>query len=153
MERSVGAGELFITGAAFVWVVYSLLGRFAVRGLSALATTTYAALWGTLLLAVPAAYQAATLPFVCPDAKSWLAMIYLGALGTALAYVWYYQGVVAIGPARAAVFTNLVPVFAVLLGVLLLGEEILASTLIGGVLVILGVSLVNRNSSAKATAP
>lgn len=149
---SVGAGELFIVGAAFVWVVYSLLGRFAVSGLSALATTTYAALWGTLLLAMPAAYQVATLPFAWPDAGSWVAMIYLGALGTALAYVWYYQGIVVIGPARAAVFTNLVPVFAVLLGVLLLGEEILASTLIGGALVILGVRLTNSNPNAKTVA-
>ncbi|MDN7848330.1 MULTISPECIES: EamA family transporter [Burkholderia] len=48
------------------------------------------------------------------------------------------------GVARAAVFTNRVPVFGVLLSVALLGEPLSPSILAGGVLVITGVALTNR---------
>ena len=73
-----------------------------------------------------------------------LSVLYLGAVGTVLGFVWYYEGVVAIGPARTAVFNNLVPVFGVALSALLLGEPILLSMVIGGALVIGGVTLTNR---------
>ena len=64
--------------------------------------------------------------------------------GTAIAFVWFYDGVKALGPARTAVFINLVPVAAVTLGVLLLGEPLELSMLTGGALVILGVFIINR---------
>jgi hypothetical protein len=41
------------------------------------------------------------------------AIVYLGAFGTVIGFVWYYEGVKAIGPARTAVFNNLVPVFGI----------------------------------------
>ena len=54
----------------------------------------------------------------------------------------------AIGAARTSVFINLVPVFAVALGVLLLGEPLEASMLVGGALVIGGIFLLNRPERA-----
>ena len=74
----------------------------------------------------------------------WASIVYLGAFGTVVAFVWYYQGVRAIGPSRAAVFNNLVPAFGVVLSFILLGEEILVSMVVGGVVTALGVSLANR---------
>ena len=76
------------------------------------------------------------------------AIVYLGAFGTVIAFIWYYQAVQAIGPARTAVFNNLVPVFAVTFGVLLLGEQLLSSMLVGGAMVIVGVMLTNRRVGA-----
>ena len=70
--------------------------------------------------------------------------MYLGAFGTVIGFVWYYEGVKAIGPARTAVFNNLVPVFGITLGAVLLGEPVLLSMIVGGLLVIAGVSLTNR---------
>jgi drug/metabolite transporter (DMT)-like permease len=64
--------------------------------------------------------------------------------GTVIAFIWYNEGIKAIGPARTAVFTNLVPVFGISLGALMLHETILISMIVGGVLVIAGVSLTNR---------
>ena len=72
------------------------------------------------------------------------ALVYLGAVGTVIGFVWYYEGVKAIGPARTAVFNNLVPVFGIGLGALMLGEPILISMVVGGILVITGVLLTNR---------
>jgi drug/metabolite transporter (DMT)-like permease len=68
----------------------------------------------------------------------------LAIFGTVIAFVWYYEGVKAIGPSRTAVFNNLVPVFGIVFGALLLHEPILMSMIIGGTLVITGVTLTNR---------
>ena len=81
---------------------------------------------------------------------AWAAFAFLGFLGTGVAFVWFYQGVQRLGPARTAVFVNLVPVFAIALGVLLLGERVDASMLIGGAIVIAGVWLLNRPQSPSA---
>jgi drug/metabolite transporter (DMT)-like permease len=74
----------------------------------------------------------------------WLALSYLGLIGTVLCFVWYYQGVVRIGAVRTAVFNNLVPVFALLLSVTILKEEVAAYTYAGAAMVIGGVILTNR---------
>ncbi|AFQ50698.1 hypothetical protein GEM_4308 [Burkholderia cepacia GG4] len=139
-----GAGERAMLCAVLSWAAYTVIGRRALDGLSPLAATTYATLWGLALLIVahlfgPHAGGGAPLTW-----QAVASMIYLGAIGTVVAFVWYSQGIREIGPARAAVFTNLVPVFGVLLSVALLGEPLSGSMLAGGALVIAGVALTNR---------
>lgn len=131
--------------AATCWAVYTVLGRHALKGLSPIASTTYAALWGFALLLVA---SFVILHGAVEMAVSWpavAALLYLGVFGTVVAFVWYYQGVKAIGPTRTAVFNNLIPAFGVLLGTVLLGEQLYISMLIGGALVISGVALTNRS--------
>ncbi|WP_282121259.1 DMT family transporter [Ruegeria atlantica] len=144
VRQSFGQGELFMLAAVGSWVGYTLLGRKALGSLSPLAATTWAALIGFLLLALglPLAgpVQVPQLPtFTCT-----LAIIYLAIGGTVVPFVWYYRGVHSLGPERAAVFTNLVPVFGVALGAAILRESVEVSMLVGGALVIAGVSLTNR---------
>ncbi len=144
ISRSIGPGELFMFTGVCAWAAYTILGRHALRGLSPIAATTYAALWGLMLLSVGAAMEMPQLErshFTWPVVAS---IFYLGAFGTVIGFVWYYEGVKKIGPARTAVFNNLVPVFGISFSALLLGEPILASMVIGGLLVIAGVSLTNR---------
>ena len=144
ISNSVGSGELFMLTAVCAWAAYTILGRHALKGLSPIAATTYASLWGLLLLGIGALFQ---LPQLDRSHLTWpvlAAIFYLGAFGTVIGFVWYYEGVKRIGPTRTAVFNNLVPVFGISFSALLLGEPILASMVIGGVLVIAGVSLANR---------
>jgi len=74
-----------------------------------------------------------------------LSVLYLGVLGTSVAFVWYYQAVQRLGAARTVIFNNLVPVFGASFGVLLLGEPLLPSMLLGGAVAIAGVMLVTRS--------
>jgi drug/metabolite transporter (DMT)-like permease len=83
--------------------------------------------------------------------RIWLALVYMGVFGTALAFVWFLEGVKALGAARAAIFVNLVPVAAITLGVLLLGERLTPAMLVGAALVIAGVWIINRPASAIRT--
>lgn len=139
----VGRGEAEIFGAVVSWAAYTLIGKRVLSNLSPLAATTYAALIGTAMLAVA---TAATGGFAWPPPtwQAWVAFGFLGAFGTAVAFVWFYDGVRALGPARTAVFINLVPVFAIALGATLLGEAVDASMIVGGLIVVAGVWLLNR---------
>lgn len=144
ISSSMGAGELFMLGAVGSWTAYTILGKHALKGLTPIAATTYASLWGLLLLSMGALNQ---LPLLDTSKLTWQvlsAIAFLGIFGTVIGFVWYYEGVKAIGPARTAVFNNLVPVFGVSLSSLMLNEPILISMIIGGALVIVGVSLTNR---------
>jgi len=121
--------------------------------MTALAATAWSTLWGTMMLALPAAFElAAGRATSWPDPASWIAMAYLGLCGTALAFVWYNEAVATIGPARATLFTNLVPVFAVVFSVVLLGERPVVASLLGGMLVVCGVYLANRPSASPVSA-
>ena len=140
----VGAGELFMFAAVISWALYTILGRKVLGGLSPLAATNYAALWGTLLLGAVAAPHFATLHSSQFDLRLIVSLLYLGVLGTALAFVWYYMSVKKVGASSASIFNNLVPVFGVAISVVLLGETLLPSMLIGGAIAIAGVMMVSR---------
>nr|WP_223827311.1 DMT family transporter [Undibacterium oligocarboniphilum] len=144
ISQSVGRGELFMLCAVCAWAAYTIIGKHALKGLSPIAATTYAALWGLLLLSCGALLELPQFHWQQLGWQTGTALIYLGAFGTVIGFIWYYEGVKAIGPARTAVFNNLVPVFGISLGALLLGEPVLWSMLVGGLLVIAGVSLTNR---------
>lgn len=88
--------------------------------------------------------------FASLGAAQWLSLpSYLGAIGSALAYIWYYQGIEQIGATRAGVFIALNPLTAVLLGTLLLSEPLSANLAAGGALILLGIFLCNRPSQGK----
>jgi drug/metabolite transporter (DMT)-like permease len=144
LHGALGRGEALLLGCVAAWVTYTLVGKRMLLGLSAVAAATYAAWAGTAMLALVALATGDGVAAPEASAKAWMAIAYLGVIGTAVAFVWYYEGVHAIGPAPAAVFINLVPVSAVLLGVLLLRESLDAATLAGGALVVAGVVLINR---------
>ena len=144
ISQSVGLGELLMFGGISSWAAYTLIGRAVLKGLTPIAATTYAALWGFAFLACGAAFELPSVDWAAFDWKAVAAIIYLGAFGTVIGFVWYYEGVKAIGPSRTAVFNNLVPAFGIVLAALLLGEPVLLSMMVGGVLTVAGVTLTNR---------
>jgi drug/metabolite transporter (DMT)-like permease len=146
--QALGAGELFMIGAISAWAAYTLIGRQLLQGMSPLLSTTCAVLWGCVMLGVLALLETPKLGVAAWSFKAWLSLAFLGVLGTAVAFVWYYAGIVRLGAARTVVFNNLVPIFGVLLAWLLLGEPLSWSLALGGVIAVAGVFLVNRPSSA-----
>jgi drug/metabolite transporter (DMT)-like permease len=140
----VGWGEGALFGCVLAWAAYTLIGKRVLGGLSPLAATTYASLAGVAFLLVANVFTG-SLALPPAEPRVWVALLFLGAIGTALAFVWFYDGVLTIGPARTAVFINLVPVFAIAFGVLLLGEKLEAPMLIGGAIVVAGIYILNRH--------
>jgi drug/metabolite transporter (DMT)-like permease len=78
--------------------------------------------------------------------ETWLALGYLVVFATALGQQAWLFGVRGIGPSRAGVFVNLIPVSALILSALILGDAIGHKEVTGVSLILLGVWLVNRRS-------
>jgi drug/metabolite transporter (DMT)-like permease len=74
----------------------------------------------------------------------WLCIFYLSVFGTVIGFVWYYQGVERLGPTKAGLFINFVPIFAILSALLILGESVTLSLAVGAAMVISGAYLTNR---------
>jgi drug/metabolite transporter (DMT)-like permease len=142
--QSLGLGELMMLGAVLSWATYTLISRKALETLSPIAATTYGTLWGFVFLSIGAFGELKDIDWALLDWRVWTSVFYLGAFGTVLAFIWYYQGIQRVGPSRTAIFTNLVPAFGVLFSAALLGEPILISMVVGGLIAALGVSLVNK---------
>ena len=143
---ALGSGDRLMLGGALSMLVYTLVGRGMMgrpSALSTLAITAYACAVGLLLLAAVAAFELPQVRWSRLGALDAVAIAYLGVAGTAVSFVWFYDGVRHLGAARASVFGNLVPVFGVALAVLVLGEPLLASMVAGGLVVLAGVSLTN----------
>lgn len=70
-----------------------------------------------------------------PNATTWLAVIGLAALSTGLAYIVFFQIVRRSGATNVMLVTLLIPVTAILLGYLVLGESISAREIIGAIVI------------------
>ncbi len=138
----LGPGELLLVLCIFMWSAYTLLGSVALSSLSPLALTAYVMLAGSLPVAVPAWLEQESLAGV--TWQGWAAMAYLVVFGTVIPFLWFYEGVKALGAARAAQFINLVPPLALAESVLLLGEPFTPALLVGAALVVAGLYLTNR---------
>jgi drug/metabolite transporter (DMT)-like permease len=142
--EALGAGEWMMFGAICAWAAYTLIGRSVLAGLTPLAATTWAALFGTAMLLVVAAPDLGQVERTAINPGVLAAVAYLGLLGTGLAFVWYYRALQVLGPSRTVIFNNLVPVFGAGFGVGLLGEPLTASMLLGGAIALAGVMIVTR---------
>lgn len=142
---AIGAGELMMFGAVCAWAAYTLIGRTVLGDLTPLAASAYASLSGTAMLAIVAVPDLGRLGWGLLTGEVLAAVLYLGVLGTGVAFVWYYRAVQELGAARTVIFNNLVPVFGAAFGVLLLGEPLSASMLVGGAIAVAGVMLVSRS--------
>ena len=143
LQGGLGLGELYIFGCVASWVVFSLIGKAVMEDLSPLRSVAYSSIAGTFFLAAPALFDGG-FSFLHYSLLEWANIFYLGFFGTVLGFLWYYQGIRKIGPTRAGLFINFVPISAILLAFLFLREPVTISLLIGTVLVSSGVYLTNR---------
>lgn len=147
LNEKIGRGELYIFVCVLSWAAFSLIGKTILKGLSPLAAITYSTLVGTALLFIPACINGLLHNIRHYSLEAWLGVFYLGFFGTVIGFVWYYDGIRTIGPTKASLFINFVPVSAVILAFIILGEPLTTSLLTGTIFVSFGVYLTHMNFS------
>jgi drug/metabolite transporter (DMT)-like permease len=144
----IGLGDWLLVGCIATWVGYTLIARALLGGIDSLTATAISSVVGTVLLwSVALAVDGATVvtnSITSLSAAGWLSMVFLAVGSTVLAYAWYFRGVAELGAGTAASYISLVPVFGVASSVLVLGESLDASLLVGGALAVAGVVLTNQ---------
>jgi len=134
-------GALAILGAPLCYAIGSFVVKRSYLGISAIATSTLATLAAAVLTLPPAL---ATIHGSTPGLRAIIAIVVLGVLNTALAFVLYYRLIADLGAGRAALVTYIAPVFALAYGAIFLGEAITPAAVIGFCLVVAGVWLASR---------
>ena len=142
-------GDLMVLLAALSWAATSNLTKIMLSwesGYSSLEIVVWYSVtgWALLFPWVIAENWGSAVPD--PSSAEWITIAYLGVISTVLSYVLFAKGIELIGPTAASSYVFLVPVFGVLGGWLLLDEEIGASMILGFVLIVVGVTEVQRES-------
>jgi drug/metabolite transporter (DMT)-like permease len=143
---SVGGLECLTASISYA-VSYIYMDRFlARRGVGPVTLSACQLAAATVMLAIALAVTGAPAPHF--TAESVAAVVVLGIAGTGLAYVLNYQIITSEGATVASTVTYLLPVVAIVLGVLVLSESITVTTLAGITLVLAGVALTRRRARA-----
>lgn len=143
---SFNPGDLIMVVAVLAWGLYSVLLRrwpLPIPGLTQLAAMLLAGVPLLLPFYLWEFGQRGGLPLTI---HSLGAIAYTAVLASLVAYLAWNNGVHVLGPATASLFSYLMPVFAALLGVLLLGEALYWYHFVGGALTFLGLLLATRAS-------
>lgn len=148
-QTSTIKGDAMLLCNAIVWAGFTLYGKTILQKYRPFVAMAYIHIFGTLMLLpfalIPSVLSPITLQEQLPTITSntIFATLYLAILCSVFAYYTWYNGVDKIGAIRTAVFSYLNPLFAILVGSLLIGEKVTIYTLLGGILVILGVYATN----------
>ena len=149
LSYKIGKGELLICGCVASWVAYSLIGKSVMGSLSPLAAVCYSSVIGTIFLGLASIFKGNLGTMGAWSMIDWFSLFYLGFFGTVLGFLWYYEGIREIGPMKASVFINFVPISAIIFAWLILDEPVTVSLLIGAALVISGVYSTNASAVIK----
>ena len=144
-------GDAMIGFAALSWAGATILMKKAMTGenpLSPLHLTVWASVAGLMIQTPTAIWEMATLGFPSASAESWGWLAFLAIASTVISYVWYADGIKAIGASRATLYVYLVPVFGIIAGWLLIEESLGWSLGVSFILIVGGVALAQSKESS-----
>ncbi|MEM7291778.1 MAG: DMT family transporter [Pseudomonadota bacterium] len=147
----IGFGELLFVIGACGWAIYTIAARPLLATLPTRVVVAYPCLIGAALVTPAFLVDFEDSIALLSDPVNLAIMVVQSLLTVAFGFLWYYQGVKAIGAAGASVYTNLIPVFAVIIAAFTIGEIPDMPLLIGGAMVVGGLLFVNGVQARDAT--
>ena len=142
-------GQLAVIVACICYACGLVYNSRALRGNRPEVTAAYS-LTGAAAWLWVAALAGGTVVRLPSSSAVWLAVLWLGLMGTALAYTAAFYLMRSWGPTRVSLLTYVLPVVAVTLGVVFLGETLHWQLVVGGLLVLAGIAVVNLRTSPAA---
>lgn len=136
--------QLAILGAALSYAFAGVYGRrFQKMGIDPLATAAGQVSGSTVVLVIIVLATGGFTALPAITAISWLAIVALALLSTALAYIVYFRLLAAVGATNLLLVTLLIPVSAISLGTAFLGERLSAVQLGGMAVIAIGLSVID----------
>ncbi|WEX11780.1 DMT family transporter [Chelativorans sp. AA-79] len=149
----INLGDLLMLIAVLVYGFYTVGLRFKpeIHWLSMITVLAASALASSVPLL---AWEHSTGDLILPDLRGWAIVIYVAVMPSVLSQVFYIRSNELIGPNRAGLFVNLVPIFGTLLSILILGEDFHLYHAAALLLVFCGISLAEYSGRrAEAASP
>ncbi len=135
-------GDLLILASTLNWAFYTVLGHGVIRRLGPTRATAGAMLLGWLMLLPVFAAFSGWNEYARLSPGSWLALLFLGIACSGLGYLFWYGALERVEASRVAAFLYLEPLVTLAAAVVVLGEPVGWTTVLGGLLVLGGVLVV-----------
>lgn len=145
LEIGLNRGDVAMLAACVLYAFYTVALRDR-PNMPGAAFFTLLALIAALTSIPPLVIESMLLGFALPTWQGWLVVLYVAIFPSCLAQLCYLRGVDLIGPGRAGVFVNLVPVFAAIMAVLLIDESFALYHAVALALVVGGIWLAQRTA-------
>ena len=143
-------GDLMMFGCVACWAVYTLGSRPLMARHSPVGVTGLSMAIGTVLYVPVMLPRVMATDWTQISARTWMALIYSALFALCVAYTIWYVAVRSIGSARTSVYSNIVPIVAMLTAVVFLGERLTGARLVGAACVLIGVALTRVGKTAPA---
>ena len=143
-EQAEGAtrlGDLLIAGALLAWAIFTIGSRSLLSRHSPLVLTGFTMMIGAagyLPLGVPSLIR---LDWGAVSGMAWIGMIYSSIFALVVAYLIWYTGVQRLGNSHTSLYSNLVPIVAMGVAAIVLGEPFTARKMVGAAAVLTGLAL------------
>ncbi|MHB8947928.1 MAG: DMT family transporter [Rhodoferax sp.] len=135
---ATGWAVLAVLTACLCYGIAASYTKRYLSGLPSLVTAAGSQFGATLGLALPTLWL---WPQQMPSPTAWLALAAVGVLCTGVAYILYFRLIENVGPARSLTVTFAIPVFAVIYGVIFLGEAVSLWMLLCAGIIVCGTAL------------
>jgi len=145
-------GDLMLMGAVVCWALYTIGARPLMERHSPVGVTALSMLFGTMLYVPLAASRLSRVPWGAVSPLTWVELVYSALFALCVAYTIWYTAVRAIGSARTSVYSNLLPIVAMITAYLWLHEPIGALKITGAGAVLAGVALTRMARGSPLTA-
>jgi drug/metabolite transporter (DMT)-like permease len=134
-------GDLMMVAAVVCWAIYTLGSRRLVSRHSPVGVTGLSMAIGTLVYVPVMWSHVRGVNWASLDWRTWASIVYSSIFALGVAYTIWYAGVRQIGSARTSVYSNLIPIVAMVTAVAFLGEPVRLTNAIGAAAVLAGVAL------------
>jgi len=141
VDRTTLTGDLMMFAGVCCWAIYTLGARRLMLRHSPVGVTGFSMAIGTVIYVPVMLPNMLRTDWPAISAGTWVALVYSALFALCVAYTIWYMAVREIGSARTSVYSNLVPIVAMLTAVVFLGEELTAARMAGAGAVLVGVAL------------
>lgn len=139
-------GDFLVLISAVNWAVFSTLSRPGLKKHPATLMMFYVMTFGWLFTSLLFFAGSGVRDINAVPLDGWAAIAFLGVFCSGIAYIFWYDALQVLPVAQTGAFLYLEPIITVVVAALLIREALLLATLIGGILILVGVGLVNRPS-------
>jgi len=138
-------GDFLILISAVNWAVFSILSRRELQTHPAMRMLFYVMAFGWIFSSGLFFISAGLWEISNLSLPGWLSIGFLGIFCSGFAYIFWYNALNIIPTSQVGAFLYIEPIVAVLLAAVILDEPLLLASLLGGVIILVGVWLVNRS--------
>ena len=135
------AGNMLVLAACFCWALYTVLLKPYTERVPGISLSALTMVGGAIPLVAVSMPQIADTSWTSLPASGWGALLYSGLLALVVGYLFWYRGVRVLGPTRSAMYSNLLPVVALVVAWIALGEQPTLVQVLGAVAIMTGLLL------------